>query len=222
METDSRGPLSFRLSQASECEGRSTTMHDASSAADAIPPSRLDKIKLGEFVDAAERYRPQLIWLAMKITNRSEEAEDIVQQALLKAFRKLAAFRGESQMKTWLNAIVKNTAREYLRSRRGRMLVPLECSQFTDEGCEELEIIDRSMNPEECYEQREGDKIVAATIGGMAPPNREVIEMCVFQELPYMQVATALNLPLSTVKSRMFRCRRDLRMALSSRIGAFR
>jgi len=50
------------------------------------------------------------------------------------------------------------------------MLVPLECSQFTDEGCEELEIIDRSMNPEECYEQREGDKIVAATIGGMAPP----------------------------------------------------
>jgi len=49
-----------------------------------------------------------------------------------------------------------------------------------------------------------------------------VIEMCVFQELPYMQVATALNLPLSTVKSRMFRCRRDLRMALSSRIGAFR
>ena len=222
MDTASQVPPFFRLSQTPDREPRSATTPGVSNAADAIPQSRLDKIKLREFVDAAERYRPQLIWLAMRITNRTEEAEDIVQQALLKAFRKLSGFRGDSQMRTWLNAIVKNTAREYMRSQRGRTLVPLECPSFPDGSGDEIEILDPGMNPEEYCECRERDEIVAAAIGGMGPANREVVEMCVFQELPYMEVAIALNLSMSTVKSRMFRSRRDLRMALSSHTGAFR
>lgn len=184
------------------------------------PSCGLDKIS--EFVKAAERYRPQLVWLAMRIVNRTEEAEDIVQQSLLKAFRKLSGFRGDSQMRTWLNAIVKNTAREYMRSQRGRTFVSLESPLFPDEGGEEIEILDRAMNPEEYCEHREREHLVAAAIGGIGPANREVVEMCIFQELPYMEVATALNISVSTVKSRMFRSRRDLRTALSSRTGAFR
>jgi RNA polymerase sigma-70 factor, ECF subfamily len=222
VENTSQLPPFLGLSRASDYEPRSTTMPGVLSAAGAIPQSRLDKIKLREFVDAAERYRPQLIWLAMRIVNRSEEAEDIVQQALLKAFRKLSGFRGDSQMRTWLNAIVRNTAREYLRSQRGRTFVPLETSVFCDEGSEEIEIADPGMNPEECCEQREREDMVTAAIGRMGPPNREVVEMCVFEELPYMQVAMALNLSLTTIKSRMFRSRRDLRMALSSCAGAFK
>lgn len=178
--------------------------------------------KVNAFVKTAETYRPQLVWVAMRIVNRTEEAEDIVQQSLLKAFRNLSGFRGDSQMRTWLNAIVKNTAREYMRSQRGRTFISLESPQFPDEGGEEMEVLDRSMNPEEYCEHREREQMVAAAIGGMGPANREVVEMCVFQELPYMEVATALNLSLSTIKSRMFRSRRDLRMALSSRTGALR
>jgi RNA polymerase sigma-70 factor (ECF subfamily) len=221
VETASQVPLYLRLSQGSDQEPRSTTP-GVSSAVAAIHQSRLDKIKLREFVDAVEQYRSQLIWLAMRITNRAEEAEDIVQQALLKAFRKLAGFRGDSQMRTWLNAIVKNTAREYMRSKRGRTFVPLESPLFPDAGGDEIEILDHGMNPEEYCEHRERDEILASAIGGLGPANREVVEMCVFQELPYMDVATALNLSLSTVKSRMFRSRRDLRMALSSGTDAFR
>jgi RNA polymerase sigma-70 factor, ECF subfamily len=222
METASQAPPSFGLSRASEYEPRPTSIPGVSSAAHAIPQSRLDKIKLREFIDTAEQYRPQLIWLAMRITSRAEEAEDIVQQALLKAFRKLSGFRGDSQMRTWLNAIVKNTAREFLRSQRGRHLVPLESQLFCDEGLEEIEIADPGMSPEEYCEQREREEIVTAAIGRMGPANRDVVRMCVFEELPYMQVATALSLSLTTVKSRMFRSRRDLRMALSSCAGAFK
>lgn len=222
METASQFPLYVSLPQGATASFDPQRPMLSSSSAAAIPPSRLDNIKLREFVDVAERYRPQLLWLAMRIVSRSEEAEDIVQQALLKAFRKLSGFRGDSQMRTWLNAIVKNTAREYMRSQRGRTFIPLECSPFSDEGGDEFEILDQRMSPEECCEHRERDDMVAAAIGTMGPGNREVVEMCVFQELPYMEVATALNLSLSTVKSRMFRSRRDLRMALSSQTGAFR
>jgi RNA polymerase sigma-70 factor (ECF subfamily) len=222
VETASQVPLYVGLPQGSSASLARQRPVLSSRAAAAISPSRLDKMKLREFVDAAERYRPQLIWLAMRIVSRSEEAEDIVQQALLKAFRKLSGFRGDSQMRTWLNAIVKNTAREYMRSQRGRTFVPLEGPPFSDEGGDAIEIFDQRMNPEEYCEHRERDDMVAAAIGGMGGGNREVVEMCVFQELPYMEVATALNLPLSTVKSRMFRSRRDLRMALSSQTRAFR
>lgn len=222
MEAASQVPLHVSLPQGSAAgPARQRPMASSSSPA-AISQSRLDQIKLREFVDVAERYRPQLIWLAMRIVSRTEEAEDIVQQALLKAFRKLSGFRGDSQMRTWLNAIVKNTAREYIRSQRGRTFVPLESPPFSDEGGDEIEILDPRMNPEGYCEHRERDDMVAAAIGGMGPGNREVVEMCVFQELPYVEVATALNLSLSTVKSRMFRSRRDLRMALSSQTGAFR
>lgn len=222
METASQVPPSASLPQGSTTSLARRRPTVASISPAAISPSRLDKMKLREFVDAAERYRPQLLWVAMRIVSHTEEAEDIVQQALLKAFRKLSGFRGDSQMRTWLNAIVKNTAREYMRSQRARTFVPLECPQYSEEGGDEIEIRDHRMNPEEYCEHRERDDRVAAAIGGMGPGNREVVEMCVLQELPYMEVATALNLSLSTVKSRMFRSRRDLRMALSSQTDGLR
>jgi RNA polymerase sigma-70 factor (ECF subfamily) len=218
LETASHAPLHAPSPLASGYEPSSTSVPASSHSAESTP----DEARLNQFVEATERYRPQLIWLATRIVNRTEEAEDIVQQALLKAFRKLSGFRGESQMRTWLNAIVKNTAREYMRGQRGRTFISLESPASADEGSDEMEIVDRGLNPEEYCEHREREQILAAAIGGMGPTNREVVEMCVFQELPYMEVATTLNVSLSTVKSRMFRSRRDLRMALSSRTGAFR
>ena len=175
----------------------------------------VDETRLAQFVDAAERYRAQLLWIATRITSRREEAEDIVQHALLKAYVNLCKFRGESQMKTWLRAIVQNTAHEYMRNQRGRKFVPLECVPFHDGVCDDLDLPDPSMNPEERYEQIERKEIVSGVVGRMDPGNRRVLEMCVFEELPYIQVATFLNVSLSTVKSRMFRSRRLLREAIS-------
>src|ERR1700722_7262119 len=82
--------------------------------------------RLQEFLETAERRRPQLLRMARRLTNSNEDAEDIVQEALMKAYRALAKFRGESQMSSWLGAIVQNTAHEHLRSRRNRVFVSIE------------------------------------------------------------------------------------------------
>lgn len=174
-----------------------------------------DDRRLAEFVRAAEQYRSQLLWVATRMTSRSEEAEDIVQYALLRAYVNLSKFRGESKMTTWLRAIVHNTALEYLRNQHGKRFVPLECTPFQDGECEDFNLPDPSMNPEERYEQCERKEIVLDAVGRMDPGGRRVLEMCVFEELPYIQVATFLNVSLSTVKSRMFRNRRFLRAAIS-------
>ncbi len=182
--------------------------------------SDVDEARLAQFVDAAERHRPQLLWIATRITNRREEAEDIVQQALLKAYVNLSKFRGESQVTTWLRAIVQNTAREYVRNQRGKFFVPLE-SALPDGTCDDLDLPDPSLNPEERYEDCERREIVSGAIDRMDPGNRRVLEMCLFEELPYIQVAMYLKVSLSTVKSRMFRNKRFLREEISNSANPF-
>lgn len=195
---------------------------DAQDAKSSLPQNHsadAEQTRLGEFLSVIERQRPRLIWVATRIINRPEDAEDIVQQAIMKAFVNLSRFRGESQMGTWLRAIVQNAACEYMRSQRGKTFLPLESSSFADRDLEEIDFPDQAISPEEYCQQNERDRIVTAAIGRMSAPNREVLELCIFEELPYMQVATVLNLSLATVKSRMFRSRRDLRMALLGKTG---
>src|SRR5579872_2875558 len=82
--------------------------------------------RLREFMETTERRRPQLLRMARRLTDCNEDAEDILQEAFMKAFKALARFRGESQMSSWLGAIVQNTAHEHLRSRRGRVFLSIE------------------------------------------------------------------------------------------------
>jgi len=200
VETASEIPVYVGPPGASGCEPLSMSDGGCRSAlARTSSGSLADSVRLAQFVDAAERYRAKLIWVATRVTNRREDAEDIVQQALMNAFRKLSGFRGDSHIRTWLTAIVQNAAHEHIRKQRGRSFVPLECSPFSERDSEDLDLPDGSMNQEEYYASCERDRIVAATIGGMGPRNREVLKMCVVEELPYLQVATLLGISLSNV-----------------------
>jgi RNA polymerase sigma-70 factor (ECF subfamily) len=69
---------------------------------------------LETFEQVAERRRGQFLWMAQRMTNNREEAEEIVQDALLKEFRSIPQFRCESKMDTWLCVIVRNTGLEWL------------------------------------------------------------------------------------------------------------
>lgn len=183
-------------------------------SADSHSLLRVDEANLAAYVDAAERYRSQLLWVAARVTNRYEDAEDIVQLALLKAFTNLSLFRGESQMKTWLTAIVRNASLEYVRNQHARVFVPEGCAPLRDR-VHDLDLPDPSMNPEEHYGLQEQGAIVSAAINRMSRINRRVLQMCVLDEHPYIQAATELNVPLSTIKSRIFRGRREIKTAIS-------
>jgi RNA polymerase sigma-70 factor (ECF subfamily) len=183
---------------------------------------RVDEAQLADYFDAAERYRPQLLRVAARVTNRHEDAEDIVQLALLKAFRNLSMFRRESQMKTWLTAIVRNAALENVRNQRERAFVPISCVPSRDGARDELELPDLSLNAEERYAHKERHEIFSAAINCMNRVNRRALKMCILEEFSHIQAATLLGVPLSTVKSRIFRGKRQLRTAISSRTNQIR
>ncbi|HMG86485.1 MAG TPA: RNA polymerase sigma factor [Terracidiphilus sp.] len=176
--------------------------------------------RIREFLEAAERRRPQLLRMARRLTNSNEDAEDILQEAFMKAYKALAKFRGESQMSSWLGAIVQNTAHEHLRSRRNRVFVSIEYLNREDNEVVELDLPDPGKNPEETWQSREIETILREEVKKLGLVCRRAIEMCVLEEHPQLAAASALNLSVATMKSRVFRGKRLLGRAVSRRLGA--
>jgi RNA polymerase sigma-70 factor (ECF subfamily) len=189
------------------------------SIAMALPALEMDvplpEGSLAEFLQTAEERRAQLLQVARRITNCSEDAEDIVQEAYLKAYRALPRFRGEALMSTWLTAIVRNTALEYLRGQRGRVLVSIEYVSSEDNDVIEMDLRDPGQNPEEACGRRQIEELVRGEVDGLGAVCRRSIELCILEEMPQIEVADALQISVATVKSRVFRGKRMLRRAIS-------
>ena len=175
--------------------------------------------RLEEFLETAERKRPQLIRMARRLTDCNEDAEDVVQEAFMKAYKALAKFRGESQMSSWLGAIVQNTAHEHLRSRRNRVFVSIEYLSRKDNEVVEIDLPDPGKNPEQTWQSKQMENILREEVGKLGRVCRHAIEMCVLDERPQLAVAGALNLSVATMKSRVFRGKRVLERAISRRLA---
>jgi RNA polymerase sigma-70 factor (ECF subfamily) len=175
--------------------------------------------KLETFMQIAEQRRAQLLWYALRITNNREEAEDIVQEALLKGFKNLPQFRGESQMGTWLCVIVRNTAVEWLRKRRGQVYLPLEYVCNRDDEPFVLDFPDPCRDPEQCCERREMDSILLSEIDELNSACKHAIQMCALEELSHLEAANVLGVNVVTIKSRIFRGKRMLKRAICLRTG---
>ena len=167
---------------------------------------------------SAER-RAQLLWDVQRVTKSSEEAEDIVQEALLRAWRSLQQFRGDAQISTWLRAIVRNTAREWLRNRGSRVNVPIGVMHVDDDEFPVLELTDTRPDPEETCARREMEHLLHAEIQGLTMISRRAIEMCALEEQSLRTAAQALDVNVVTIKSRLFRGRQLLRRGLCERTG---
>ncbi|MGA7339111.1 MAG: RNA polymerase sigma factor [Terracidiphilus sp.] len=173
---------------------------------------------LDTFVETAEQHRAQLLWLAQRITPFREEAEDIVQEALLKAFRSLRHFRGDAQMSTWLRAIVQNTARDWLRSQRGRVYLPLEQAHPTDGGALQCDFPHPAENPEQRCEREEMEWLLRSEIEKLSSVSRPAVQLCLLEELSHRAAANRLNISAVTVKSRVFSGKERLKRAVCMHI----
>jgi len=179
----------------------------------------VDSAVLRTFMDTMEERRGRLLHMVERMTHNPEDSEDLLQEALMRAYRALPRFRGESQMSTWMTAIVQNTARDYLRSRKTRTLVPIEYSNREDNEAVALDFADTRETPEESVERREMEALLRAEIRDLSPVCRQAIELCVLEGLPHEKAASRLNLSLSSIKSGVFRGKQILHHTLPKRLG---
>lgn len=167
----------------------------------------------------SEERRAQLLWDVQRVTKTSDDAEDIVQEALLRAWRSLQQFRGDAQISTWLRAIVRNTAREYLRNKGNRVHVPIGVTRTDEDEYPVLELTDTRPDPEQVCAQREMERLLHAEIEELTMVSRTAIEMCAIEEQSLRDAAQALNVNVVTIKSRLFRGRQLLQRGLCERTG---
>jgi RNA polymerase sigma-70 factor, ECF subfamily len=155
--------------------------------------------------------------LAFRITRNQEDAEDAQQEALLKAHRNLDQFQGRARFTTWISRIAINEALMCLRKRRRAVHVPLEDALPEEEAAPvNFELHSNIQDPETAYSQKELRNLLTQAIAGLRPVHREVFLLRAVECLSVVETAKALQVSVSTVKTRMRRARRELKEILQN------
>jgi len=170
---------------------------------------------LGAFEELVKRYDRNVFRIARHITQSREDAEDVVQDAFLKAFQNLKNFQENSKFYTWLVRIAVNEALMRLRRRRTGQMVSLDEDIQTEDDTMPREVADWSPNPAQLYDQGELREILQRTIQGLPTGFRTVFVLRDVEGLSTEETAAALNLSIPAVKSRLLRARLQLRERLS-------
>jgi RNA polymerase sigma factor (sigma-70 family) len=159
------------------------------------------------------RHRPAIFHIVFKIVRDQEATADLVQETFMKAFSALATYRAEYKFSTWLYRIGANCAIDYLRKRKIKTL-SLDAPAETVDGKIEIEISDNSYNPERDLEEREKRISINEAIDSLPDKYRLVIIYRHKDNKSYEEIAEVLNIPLGTVKARIFRARELLKKKL--------
>jgi RNA polymerase sigma-70 factor (ECF subfamily) len=167
------------------------------------------------FEELVKRYDRNIFRIAQHITQNREDAEDVVQDAFLKAYGNLAQFQEQSKFYTWLVRIAVNEALMKLRRRRPERTVSLDQEVRTEEDSMPREVADWSPNPEQQYSQAELRDILGKTIQGLPSGFRTVFILRDVEGLSTEETADALGLSIPAVKSRLLRARLQLRDRLN-------
>ena len=129
---------------------------------------------ISAFEELVRRYDRNVFRIAQHITQNREDAEDVVQDAFLKAYQNLANFQEQSKFYTWLVRIAVNEALMRLRRRRPERMVSLDEDIKTEEDSMPREVADWAPNPEQLYSQGELKEILGKTVQGLPPSFRTV------------------------------------------------
>lgn len=167
------------------------------------------------FSELLRRYEGKIFRLALHITQNREDAEDVLQEAFLKAYEHLDQFQGQSKFYTWIVRIAVNQALMKLRKRKSDRSVSLDETIDTGEDTVAREIAAWDENPEQQYSREEINEILSSAIDGLAPIYRAVFVLRDVDELSTEETAEALDLSIPAVKSRLLRARLQLRDKLT-------
>ncbi|WP_071870580.1 RNA polymerase sigma factor RpoE [Atopomonas hussainii] len=159
------------------------------------------------------RYQHRILGLVQRFVRDPHEAQDVAQEAFIKAYRALANFRGDSAFYTWLYRIAINTAKNYLVS-RGRRPPDADVSAEDAEFYEGDHALKDVESPERNLLRDEIEQTVHKVIRQLPEDLRTALTLREFEGLSYEDIASVMQCPVGTVRSRIFRAREAIDKAL--------
>jgi RNA polymerase sigma-70 factor (ECF subfamily) len=194
-------------------------------AVSAVASNDLDLVHASKNGDVAafeqlvKRYDRKLLRIAQSVTHNTEDAQDAVQEAFLKAFQNLGQFREESLFSTWLFRITVNQSLTKLRKQRAIREVSLDEDFQEDVDMLPMEVIDWAPSPEQLYWASELRDILISALKELPPALRTVFVLRDIEGLSTNQTAEVLSLSQTAVKARLWRVRLQLRERLNKYFG---
>lgn len=161
------------------------------------------------------KYQRRLMRLVMRLVRDPAEAEDVTQEAFIKAYRALSSFRGESAFYTWLYRIGINAAKTWLVSSGRRAPTSTEVDNEEAEGHDNAEPLRDTDTPERILMSRQIAQTVNTALDHLPEDQRTAITLREIDGLSYEEIANAMNCPVGTVRSRIFRAREAIAGELS-------
>ena len=163
------------------------------------------------FGKLVERYETKVYSLAMKMLRNPEDAEDVLQDTFLRAYRGIKSFQGNSTFSTWIYRITANSALMRLRKKQ----LPTVSIDDADERETPINIADWSPGPVEQLLTQETQKAMDEAIEALPPEFKQVFILRDVEELSNAEVAEILDLSVAAVKSRLHRARLKVRNRLA-------
>ncbi len=158
------------------------------------------------FNELVSRHRQEIFFLAMGLVGAREDAEDLAQDAFVRAYEALPKFRGKSSFRTWLYRITLNLCLNEIRKRKVRQLMSLD-----NPG---IPLVSREAKPDEALEEAERHQQLMAAMGKLPPKQKRVFVLRYFSEMSHVDIAEILNREVGTVKANYFQAIQKLRAVL--------
>jgi len=182
--------------------------------ADAILVERVQRGDKHAFELLVLKYQRKIMRLLSRLIHDPAEAEDVAQDAFIKAYRAIPQFRGESAFYTWLYRIAVNTAKNHLVARRRRPSGSVQYENDDGETFDETDNLSDINTPEAAFASREIADTVNRAIEALPEELRTAIVLREIEGLSYEEIAQSMDCPIGTVRSRIFRARE----AIASRL----
>ena len=151
------------------------------------------------------KYQHKVLALVRRFVKDHAEAEDVAQEAFIKAYRAINSFRGDSAFYTWLYRIAVNTAKNALEARKRRPSSDVDIDEVGDSGFSEQLRTDE--NPETLLAGQDLQRVIDEALAALPDDLRRALMLREFDGMAYEDIAQVMDCPIGTVRSRIFRAR---------------
>ena len=160
--------------------------------------------------------------IACRITGDPSDAEEVAQEAFLRAYTKLSTFRQDSSFSTWVNRIAMNTALNLVERRKRDLLRASEQIAETPNGEGAVQLADGTAGPERLLLDREFTSLRQTAMAELTPMERTAFTLRHMEDMPIAEIAEALRVPANSAKQAVFRAVSKLRRSLAPAMGGVR
>ena len=155
------------------------------------------------------------------MTKNPEDAQELAQDAFVRAFTSIGKFRGDSSFSTWLYRITINVCTDFLRKRNRAILISMEQGAATNDNEQGIQIAEEAPGPDEIAEKNQLKELIKDAMDSLSADHRQVLILRDILDMSYKEIADTLNVNEGTIKSRISRARSGLKKIITQRTELF-